>query len=209
MTTDLPLPKEDILTILEQSYIAKTIRVKEVECLVMKWDGYQVVAFRGTEFSDMLETNGFWDVIRDLRAIPWYDKRVGWSHAGFLKGARGVVDKGLYGLLRRDEPILVLGHSLGAALALNAAVMLESMGFMVDGVIGVGSPRTFLKGTAKKVRKYGLPVWEFCNHGDPVTHLPFSWWGFDHVNRIQIGDPEADLSISDNHMLSSYKETLC
>jgi hypothetical protein len=93
---------------------------------------------------------------------------------------------------------------LGSGLAVNAALMLHGEGFDVRGVVGFGSPRALLKGSARKARGRSIPFWEYCNYGDPITNLPFSWWGFDHINKINIGDEGTEPSISDNHMIGAY-----
>ena len=198
------LPLEYLLRLAEESYSKKTIKVAEVECYVTTKHGVQVVVPRGTEADVLLSGNGWRDVIRDMRLIPWYDKRVGWSHAGFLKGARGIAEKGLYGLLRRELPIVFVGHSMGGAISLNAAAILKSMGFNVTLVVTFGAPRTFLKSTAKNYRKKGITVFQYSNPGDPITDVPFRWWRYRHVKEISTG--RAGGYGLEHHAMSAYRE---
>jgi len=91
--------------------------VSEVEYLITKTKGVTVIAFRGTEASSVFKwtfwkKKGVFDVLRDIRFVPWYDKDVGWSHSGFLKGAKGTAKD----ILKRKYitgPVVVTGHSMG------------------------------------------------------------------------------------------------
>ena len=203
----LPIPLEVVYEFCEDSYEESSLCVGEIECLVSWCNGYQIVVPRGTEFSGFFDQGGWQDTLRDLRAFPWYSKRLGgWSHAGFLKGARGIVDKGLFGTLSREAPIIFMGHSLGGAVAINAAGLLSAEGFNVAGVITLGAPRTLTRSGAKTFKKRGIPVWEFSNPGDPVPDVPFKWWGYRHVNEIETTRGADGYSILHNHMLPFYKE---
>jgi len=204
---DLPIPIEIALQFAEDSYNEYTLRVAEVECLVTEWREYQIVIPRGTEGSGLISEGGWVDLLRDLRTFPWYSSRLGgFSHAGFFKGARGIVDKGLFGLLKRDKPLLFIGHSLGGSIAVNCAGLLDAEGFNVQGVITFGAPRTFTKGTMKKFLKKGIPIWEFSNPGDPIPDVPFRWWRYRHGNEILTSRKADGYSISKNHLLPFYWE---
>ncbi len=200
-----PLPIGVALKLSDDAYEHVTLRVSGCEAYCTTFGAIQVVAFRGTEAGKLITGGGWRDVLRDMRAFPWYDSRVGWSHSGFMKGARGVVDCGLFGLLRRDAPVVLVGHSLGGALSINAAAMLQSMGFDIAGVMTFGAPRTFTKGTADKWRKI-LPIWEFSNAGDPIPGVPFKFFGYRHVNEKMTARKADGYSILNNHMLPFYFE---
>lgn len=186
-----------------ESYFKHTGRVNEVEYLISEVDGRQIVAFRGTEVDKFLSGGGWVDLIRDLRAFPWFDRRVGWSHAGFLKGARLVVERQLQYKLDRTKPVTLTGHSLGGALAMNAAALLKSKGFIVTDVTTFGAPRTFMRGTARNFR---IPTTNYSNPGDPVPDMPFRWWGYRHVNEVPTIRPARGYSILTNHLVSCYQE---
>jgi len=194
----------ELFKLASKSYHEVSCKVNEVECLVSTLDDIQVVAFRGTEGGDLISGGGVWDVLRDIRFIPWYDKRVGWSHAGFLKGARGVVDKGLYGMLDRDVPIDLTGHSLGGVLAINAAAILRAEGFNVRQVITFGAPRTLTAGSLKRYIKTGVHTIEYSNKGDPIPDFPSRWWGYRHVNEQYTSHKVNGYSIANNHLLEHY-----
>ena len=210
------LPIDTIPDLVDRSYDERTIRVNEVECLVVPVDGIQCVIPRGTEFSAFIGGGGWRDVLRDIRFIIWKDRRVGWSHAGFVKGAAGIVDKGLFGVLDRNKPIAFYGHSLGGALAINAAKMLHWHGFNVIEVVTFGAPRTLTKGSVKAFKHTGIPITEYSNDGDPIVSLPIKGFVFKyrHINEVatewesEHGPLRFASRIKANHLLPSYKEAL-
>ena len=67
----------------QEAYEASTFAEAGVECHLTLEDGWRCLAFRGTEFD-------FADILRDIRAIPWHDRDLGWCHSGFLKGAPAI-----------------------------------------------------------------------------------------------------------------------
>ena len=186
----------------EKSYRKYHIKVNEVECCISR----NVIGFRGTE-ADAI------DILRDLRIFPWYNKNIGWSHSGFLKGSLGIL-KSLEAYLDKEEPLDLVGHSLGGALALNVGLLLISRGYNVKGITTFGAPRSLLFGTAKKVRKRlkdkNIVIKEYYNLGDPVSSVPSKFLGYQHVNKIptklpKVGKVSYNL---DNHNLSLYKKNL-
>jgi len=202
----MSIPHKTLLSISTQSYQIYSCKVREVECLVIQMDDFQVVAPRGTEGSELIGGQGWRDVIRDLRVIPWYDRRVGWSHAGFLKGARGLVDKGLYGMLKREIPIVFTGHSLGGAIAINAAKILDAEGFNIDSVVTFGAPRTLTKGAVKNFQNSGIEIVEYSNRGDPIPDVPFRWWGYRHINEVHTSRDPDGYSALKNHLIEFYQD---
>jgi hypothetical protein len=207
---------EQITNLIKQGYEKHTIRVSEVECLVVEVDGVQCVIPRGTEASKFFSGGGWRDVLRDMRFYVWKDHRVGWSHAGFVKGARGIVDRGLFGLLDRSKPIALYGHSLGGAVAINAAKMLHWHGFDVIEVVTVGAPRTLTKSSAKSFKLTGIQITEYSNDGDPIPRLPPRGMIFRyvHINEIMTNwkcdhnSIKVITRIKENHSLTSYIEAL-
>lgn len=195
----------ELLEFCIKSYDHASIRINEVEALVEVHDGVQYVAFRGTETDKMIKGGGWRDVWRDLRAIPWKDERIGWSHAGFMKGARVIVDNFLIYSLDNDKPVVVTGHSLGGGLAINAAALLHAEGYKINSVVTFGSPRTMLKDDAEKWRKI-LNTTQYSNDGDPVCDVPFRFWGYRHLNEVMTDREAVGWGSDDNHALKYYRE---
>jgi len=99
-------------------------------------------------------------------------------HEGFHQGYLGLRSHVLRALekLRKthpNAPILVTGHSLGAALATVAAADLVLVKGMVGQVqlFSFGSPRVFNKKAAQAVAG-AMPILRFTSGGDPAVHLP-------------------------------------
>nr|WP_277345741.1 lipase family protein [Pseudomaricurvus alkylphenolicus] len=149
--------------------------------MIERFERYQVVAFRGTEFSRMWEKGGFWDVLRDLRVLPasYLDLR---GHAGFLRGVKAV-EWMLLGSLDKNKPVYVTGHSLGGGLAIPAARLLDKNGFDVAELVTFGTPRCISQGH-DYFRHIKVTEYEYGN--DIVPTLQF-WSTRKHINRTPLG----------------------
>lgn len=191
----------DMCALVAQGYDQHTGRVNEVEYHVTQRPDCQIVTFRGTEASKFFSGHGWRDVIRDIRVVPWYNKRAGWCHAGFLKGAKGVIDGELLQHLIKDKPIYLGGHSLGAIMSLIAALMLERMGYIVVEWVGFGCPRGLL---GKRERVFVAT--SYRNKDDLVTEVPPLF--YKHlVEPVQLGEPEGNPTFRD-HQIELYLEAL-
>ena len=76
------------------------------------------------------------------------------------------------------------GHSLGAALAVLAAYVLEyDYGFSIAGVYTFGQPRVGNHAFASYYNNHSDThvTWRVTHHHDPVVHLPLELMGFSHV----------------------------
>lgn len=204
---DLPISLAAVHDLINESYDRYDFRIGDVEFILVEFGEFQVVVPRGTEFSGFFTESGYRDVWNDILFFPTYSKRLGgFSHRGFLKSARKIVDKALHGMLRKDKKTLFIGHSYGGGVCVNAGFMMHSMGFNIAGIITVGCPRTLTKGTMNKLSDVDIPVWQFSNPGDPIPDLPFRWWGFRHINEIPTSREADGYSIRNNHMLPHYAE---
>jgi hypothetical protein len=72
-----------------------------------------------------------------------------------------------------DAPIVVTGHSLGAAIAQHAAMDMTIMGYNVESLYNFGQPRT----GEEKFSSYSFDIlkdkiFRITHHKDPVPHLP-------------------------------------
>lgn len=202
----LPITIFDALAIADDSYNSVTYSVNDVECFVLERANETVVSFRGTEGAHFFDGGGWKDLLRDFRAIPWKDKRVGWCHAGILKGARLVTDKYLIPNLNPDKPVVLVGHSLGGGLTVVAASFLKHHGFNVTGVITFGSPRVLYKSALRKYRKRTIPTWQYSNPGDPVTAMPARFLGLRHVRELITTRHSPGIGFTKNHVMTTYHE---
>jgi len=141
-----------------------------------------IIAIRGTEFD-------FEDILRDLRALPWWSRELGcFAHAGFLKAAREVLP------LAEDlsDPLIITGHSLGGAIAHLTAQLLKSP----VRVVTFGEPRCILGRSLPVNADYT----RYVNGDDAVPEHPWELWGYRHqVEATKIGHHD--------HRFSSKKFT--
>lgn len=166
-----------------------------------------VIVIRGTEISGT-PSDGFWgkvknlwDVVRDLRILPWpvkIDHMEVFGHAGFVKGASKIFDVvGPLAMRHKPAKVYVTGHSLGAAEAQVVGLMLASDGHDVE-VVGFGSPRIFFtdieipENCSIKLYRYGK---------DLVTHVPY---GRHLVEPINIGKPYSWFWNIHDHDIEKY-----
>lgn len=140
-----------------------------------------VVAFRGTvDIADWL---------RDFDAVPLYDPRVGSCHAGFLTGARAVLPAIINHRALEQRPRVLVGHSLGGALALVLGGLLIAAGQPPLHVETYGAPRAGFDTLANVYD--GVSVAQYRNGNDPVPEVPV--FPYRHVRpRLAIGAPHLD-----------------
>jgi triacylglycerol lipase len=176
-----------------------------------------VLAFRGTQVDD------FWssvlDFIVDVQLLPVPDSHGHLVHAGFL-GALAEVWQPISTFLKaeqakRQRPLWITGHSLGAALATLAADRCsDDASFRLQGVYTYGSPRV---GDARFGARLRVPVFRFRNDSDIVPHLPLGLL-FEHVGALQFIDgaghlhrrlsPVMELMLDPGAHLLSAKEAM-
>lgn len=205
---------------ISEGYLVKTGQWQDNEYLIGSIDDFVVITFRGTETFNPKRDKGRWfdkitsmcaDVLTDIRAIPWKDSRIGWGHAGFLKAARGIVDVSLSGVPFKKEKVICAGHSLGGALAREAAQFLMSKGVNVVEVVDFGSPRSHIGRVAYPVR-----TTSYRYDDDIVTTVPpgilFKYkhpYEVDQGILVQFGGRfEADSVNLKDHSMSEYLEAL-
>lgn len=147
----------DLAKLCKESYRYVTFTVAECEVLLKYEAGVLHVICRGTEVPKPFPKQNFlgnlknaWDVIRDMRVIPWYDKDLGWCHAGFLKGGVKVAEL-IVKHLDVTQPVHFTGHSLGGALSLVCAAKLSAHGYNVKQWVGFASPKVHFM-TRKRFR---------------------------------------------------------
>lgn len=160
-----------------------------------RYDG--VLAFRGTEPENVA------DWIRDFDAFPVWDSVLGWCHRGFRDGSRAIWPLLDFNGMQR---IVVTGHSMGGAFAIQTAARLVASGMHVDAVVTFGAPRCIGSQGARllaKARRLTL----YCHGDDPVPMVPWMRGLFEQPAPLtQIGratlDPIAD------HFISGYLAAL-
>jgi pimeloyl-ACP methyl ester carboxylesterase len=145
--------------------------------IMVEGHGATILAFAGTD--PLVPANWFTDL--DFKVTP------GNVHRGFDAAARSVWDALRDALaLRRERPVVLAGHSLGAALAVvTADRMLAELNIRPVAVYAFGMPRA---GDDEFARRYndtlGAATFRLVHGDDVVATVPPSATGFRHVGRL-------------------------
>jgi triacylglycerol lipase len=176
-----------------ESAFAHLLVVRSGECGVRNAEeGFDILAFRGSGCIQDWLTDARCSFIcpQILQDIEHGQVRV---HRGFWLSMDSLFDQ----VLRLDQrscprPVVVTGHSKGAAEALLCAYLLAKLGRPVAGVVTFGGPRV---GNAAWRRAYnaqaannafaklGDITWRFVNQEDLVPRVPTWLSGYRHVGR--------------------------
>lgn len=125
--------------------------------------GFTILAWRGTVITDPR------DIIRDLDCLPRFRAGLGDVHHGFLSGVESV-EAQILADTSDSGPLVVTGHSLGAAMALIFGGLLCLIGHPPAAIVTLGSPRlgfATIEGLLKDI-----PGRDYRHGEDPVTPLP-------------------------------------
>jgi hypothetical protein len=138
--------------------------------------GYDVVVFRGSISAH--------DWFEDARAIPM-ETRLGSVHRGFFAGMDHVWSE-IKGI--STQPVVLTGHSLGAARAAILCGLMVADKAPPASRIVFGEPKPGLLDFALKIKD--VPAWSFRNgdalHHDLVTDLPLTPPPFQFVHPTPI-----------------------
>lgn len=124
--------------------------------------GVQVVAIRGTA--------NLKNALLDLEYWKTWSPALGINlHRGFERAANAVYEN-LKPKLKKEFPIIVVGHSLGAAEAIIVGMFLTRDGFNLEKVLASGLPK--VTDEAGWARYRTLPIIRVVAAYDPVPFLP-------------------------------------
>ena len=130
-----------------------------------------LLSFRGTESDDPT------DLVSDAFAIPLKWIGSGLAHAGFARALSLVHDDVAATLEQIETPLMITGHSLGAALATLAASL-----WRPGSLITFGSPRVGDSEFCSSLD--GVDVQRFVDCCDIVTRVPPTLKLYEHVGRL-------------------------
>lgn len=150
-----------------------------------------ILAFRGSVC--------FLDWWRDFEAFAIFDDQLGAVERGFLEGLHDV-----FAQLDKSRPMVLTGHSLGAAHAQLIGGLCIANNIEVDKIVVFGSPRP---GYAHlKSLLQDTPVFSYKNRHDPVTDVPFTLPDFPYASmrdfiKLDAAPPDGDewLFLADHH----------
>lgn len=123
-----------------------------------------VIAFPGTDNADCLEV--------DLDFVPVTVPGVGQVHGGFWKAWQAISVPVLAAI--NGKPVTLVGHSLGAAIALMAAVEMAISGNPPAAIYGFEPPRVAPNGNVAALLA-GIRMNLYKNGNDIVPELPPEW----------------------------------
>lgn len=140
------------------------------------------VAFRGS--SSLLNWIDDAEIVKtDYLTFPDCGCRV---HSGFYRAARNLANatvSSVQGLLKKygKVPVVVTGHSLGAAVCQLISMELRAQGLQ-NMVYNFGEPRVGDPAYAQFVgSKWPNSLWRYTHNRDPVVHLPPEAIGYQHL----------------------------
>jgi pimeloyl-ACP methyl ester carboxylesterase len=162
-----------------------------------------VIVFRGS-----LDAQDWMD---DAFAVPLWDVRLGFVHAGFMCGMN---DAYVQILMACGKNIVVTGHSLGGARARILAALLAYAGRPVLQCCVFGSPKPGFVNLSRILQKSGTPV-SYRNRNDPVPLVPgllpplcLLWAHPDQWIALDSAPPPNDLEPLRDHHMAHYLDGL-
>jgi predicted lipase len=137
-------------------------------------------------------TSNFDNVKSDILALPIYDTRSKiWLHKGFRDAALGIIQnlENAYPKMQPAKKTIIVGHSLGGAIANILGIYFYQNNFNLDRIITFGQPKiTNKKGLAAYSN---LPLFRVVGAGDIITCVPPQTSSFTFVHgglKIKIND---------------------
>lgn len=154
--------------------------------IVVEGRGATIVAFAGTD--PLVPANWLTDFNVGLNVGINAGVTPGPVHRGFEMAFDAVSDQVTQALADRggEEPVLVTGHSMGAALAVIAAErLLSDEGMRATAVYAFGMPRVGDEDFALRYNDtLGAATYRLVHGEDIVATVPPSRFGFRHVGRL-------------------------
>jgi len=137
--------------------------------------------------------------VRDREMV--HHPSVGMVEAGFLLAAQSVI--GAIGPAVAGKRFNMIGHSLGAALALLLGALLGDEGHAADAIHAFAPPRVGYDDFLAALKRIGSAVRAFRFHNDPVPLAPLTLpplWPYRQVPLIGLGPaPTHALDPADHH----------
>jgi triacylglycerol lipase len=132
--------------------------------IVRHTDSGLCIAFPGTDNA------ACW--VTDLDAVPMSVAGIGDVHRGFWQAWQAISVSVLAAVA--GQPVTLVGHSLGAAIALLAAADMKASGNPPAAVFAFEPPRVS-PGIAVRALLSGVPLHMYKNGHDLVPDLPLGW----------------------------------
>lgn len=145
---------------------------------------FAVLCFRGSDNIRAWMTN--------LDALPAEWRGSGKTHRGFVAALEAVWSAVEAAIAQANPPVVMTGHSLGAALATLAASLRPDAELITFGAPRVGDA-TF----SASMQRRAAGSRRYVNNRDIVCRLPTTRLGYQHVETSFFIDPDGRVSISE------------
>ena len=179
-----PLPKPSEAAAVAQAAYSGPWKWTDVGVRAMdaRLGPWRCIAYEGT-------TSDFLQITRDIRFLPFWDRRAGIGPIGFVKGVLAVIEDLVADCIddAKAGNLIVLGHSLGGSLALRTAGHFRALGYKVP-VFAIEPARCCLWKLGRLLAD--VPVFISQAGSDPVPDVPLFYRHPGAVTRI--GHPVAD-----------------
>jgi hypothetical protein len=189
-----PLSAHDYALIAQEAYTAAPdigVESSASRAIVRDTPGGLVVAFPGTDNAACF--------IADMDAIPMAVPGVGEVHRGFWLAWQTISVPVLAAV--NGRPVTFVGHSLGAAIAIMAAVESQLSGIPPASIYGFGPPRV-APSCAVRALLAPVPTRLFRNGNDLVPNVPLAW---KHAGVLeQIGTQLYPFPNVEDHRMARY-----
>lgn len=153
---------------------ARRMVIGEIDAVLFSVDNFEVLCFRGTETSltaNPSSWTNFIDVIRNLLFIPW-KAPYGWTHFGYYVAAKLWVSK-FDRYLPKSKRLILCGHSMGAGVAVNFALLTKSR---LRKVVLFAEPKSVMSSTVRTYKEEELAsiTKSYLTSSDVIRHI-FPW----------------------------------
>lgn len=160
-----------------------------------------IITFRGTDqIVDWVNNLN----IKDCD-YPDCKENQGRVHAGFRSGLDAVwlsIEEILNKPSYKNLPILITGHSLGAALSILCALETKRKGHNVVGVYTFGCPKVYKSNLRRYVKEHiGNITYRFQNNNDIVCRVPHT---YTHAGELFYIDHNCELHIKSSRLYRIY-----
>ncbi|OQS00692.1 lipase [Thraustotheca clavata] len=160
-----------------------------------------IVAFRGS-----MDVKNWLDNLTFTKTQPWKNHPNVYVHQGFFWVYESIGKELITALnqVRKEypkAPIVMTGHSLGAAIAAIATIDLhEQYNISIEQLVTFGEPRVGTKGFVEYLLKTVPYLARITHWRDLVPHVPFRWLGYLHgAQEIWYSEDSSVYKLCDPH----------
>lgn len=192
-----------IFRFIQKTYTSQTKKSSgDIEWLLEETENNILIGYRGSEFYG---NKWLADLLRNLFAsVPWYSFKLSmWVSLGYYCGALRSIRQ-VSETIPNKKPLIVCGHSMGAAVSYFASLLLSQKGYQVYAWIGIGSANCKIT----RSKQITFKTLNYKYEEDIVSKYPFRLLGFKQPSRIiHIGTDDSTTIKPGNvndHLVTKY-----